>query len=211
MMTDEQVSLRETITPKSDQINADDLIGTTRTVTVTKVTAASGDQPVSVYFDGDNGKPYKPCKSMRRVLIFAWGDDGRAWVGRSMTLFSDPTVKFGGVMVGGIRISHLTNISGQLNMSLTTTRAKRAPFVVSELKLAPPAAAPAAAAAPKKYPQADFDAKFPAWESAIEVGALTAAVVISKAEQSGGTLTDAMKASINAVKIIPQSTPQEDF
>ena len=208
-MTDEQVSLRETITPNSNQLNADDLIGTTRTVTVTKVTAASGDQPVSVYFDGDNGKPYKPCKSMRRVLIFAWGDDGRDWVGRSMTLFSDPTVKFGGVMVGGIRISHLTNISGQLNMSLTTTRAKRAPFVVSELKLASPA--PAAAAAPKQYQQDEFNAKFPAWESAIEVGALTAAVVISKAEQSGGTLTDAMKASINAVKIIPQSTPQEDF
>ena len=206
-MTDQQVSLRDTITPKSDQLNADDLIGTTKTVTVTKVTAASGDQPVSVYFEGDNGKPYKPCKSMRRVLIFAWGDDGRAWVGRSMTLFSDPTVKFGGVMVGGIRISHLTNINGQLNMSLTTTRAKRAPFVVSELKLAAPAAAPA----PKQYPQAEFNAKFPAWESAIEVGTLTAAVVISKAEQSGGTLTDAMKASIDAVKIIPKSTPQEDF
>jgi len=204
-MTDEQVSLRDTITPKSDQLNADDLIGTTRTVTVTKVTAASGDQPVSVYFEGDNGKPYKPCKSMRRVLIFAWGDDGRDWVGRSMTLFCCPEVKFGGVKVGGIRISHLTNINGQLNMSLTTTRAKRAPFVVSELKLA------AHAPAPKQYPQAEFNAKFPAWQSAIELGTLAASVVISKAEQSGGTPTDAMKASINAVKIIPKSTPQEDF
>ena len=203
-MEEKQVSLRATIEPNSNQLNADDLIGTTRTVTVTKVTAASGDQPVSVYFDGDNGKPYKPCKSMRRVLIFAWGDDGRDWVGRSMTLYADPEVKFGGVKLGGIRISHLTNISGQLNMSLTTTRAKRAPFVVSELKLAAPAAAPA----PKQYPQAEFNAKFPAWESAIEVGTLTAAVVISKAEQSGGTLTSAMKKLIKAVK---PATPQEDF
>ena len=201
-MTDEQVSLRDTITPKSDQLNADDLIGTTRTVTVTKVTAASGDQPVSVYFEGDNGKPYKPCKSMRRVLIFAWGDDGRDWVGRSMTLFCCPDVKFGGVKVGGIRISHLTNINGQLNMSLTTTRAKRAPFVVSELKLAAPAPAP------NQYPQADFDAKFPAWQSAINSGAHTAETVIIKAEQSGGALNAEMKKLIKAVK---PATPQEDF
>ena len=202
-----EINLRDTITPKSEQLNYDDVIGITPIVTVTKVTAEIGDQPVSIHLKEYQGRPFKPCKSMRRVLIFAWGDKGSDWIGRKMQIYGDSDVKFGGVKVGGIRISHLTNISGQLNMSLTTTRAKRAPFVVSELKLAAPAAAPA----PNQYPQADFDAKFPAWESAIEVGTLTAAVVISKAEQSGGTLTDAMKASINAVKIIPQSTPQEDF
>lgn len=47
------------VTPKSDQLNADDLSGgRTITITVTKVTITRGDQPVSIHFDGDNRKPY---------------------------------------------------------------------------------------------------------------------------------------------------------
>jgi hypothetical protein len=68
------MNLAETIIPKSDQLNADDLI--TGTITV-KITAVKGSnepqQPVSIHYEGDNGKPYKPCKSMRRILVSAWG------------------------------------------------------------------------------------------------------------------------------------------
>jgi hypothetical protein len=70
---------------------------------------------------------------MRKVLIFAWGDDGHQWVGRSMTLFNDPEVKWAGVKVGGIRISHLSDIDGDIQVSITTTRGKKAPILIQKL------------------------------------------------------------------------------
>jgi len=124
--------MRLTIAPKSDQLNADDLIGTSLTIKVTKVLIAvnAPDQPVSIHFDGDNGKPYKPCKSMRRVLVKCWGPDANAYVGRSMSLFRDDDVLFGGQKVGGIRISHVSHIDKPITMALTATKAIRKPYTV---------------------------------------------------------------------------------
>lgn len=129
------IDLTPTIAPKSDQLNADDLIAGPMTIRITNVSAnpSSPEQPVSISFDGDNGKPYKPCKSMRRVLVSAWGKDGTAYIGRSMTLYRDPRVTFGGIEVGGIRISHMSDIDRDMSMSLTASRTKRLPYVVKRL------------------------------------------------------------------------------
>ncbi|MBI1690491.1 hypothetical protein [Methylorubrum sp. DB1722] len=126
--------LSQTIAPKSDQLNADDLIGGPRTITVTKVSQMrEPDQPIAVYFEGDGGKPYKPGKSMRRVLVRVWGKDGGAYAGRRMTLYRDDSVMFGGVAVGGIRISHMSDIDQSVTIPLTVTRASRKPFTVRPL------------------------------------------------------------------------------
>lgn len=122
------------VAPKSDQLNADDLIAGPRTITITRVTGTgNGEQPVAVYFEGDDGKPLKPCKSMRRVMIAAWGADASQYAGRSMTLYRDPKVKFGGMEVGGIRISHMSHIDREMVMALTVTKAKREPYKVKVL------------------------------------------------------------------------------
>lgn len=127
-------SMLGTIVPKSDQLNADDLIGgVSKTIKITSVSILAGDQPVSLNFEGDNGKPFKPCKSMRRVLVNVWGSDGNAYVGRSMTLYRDDKVKFGGLEVGGIRISHMSDITEPVTMALTATRAARKPYTVKPL------------------------------------------------------------------------------
>lgn len=131
------MDIRATIEPKSDQLNYDDLIGATKTITVTAVTAGTRDQPVNVHYDGENGRPYKPCKSMRRLLVACWGDDGRDWVGKSMTLFGDPDVVFGGVKVGGIRISHVSDIERDLSIALTASKGKRKQYTVSKLDIKP--------------------------------------------------------------------------
>lgn len=135
-----------TVAPKSDQLNADDLIAGPRTVRITAVKANpdSAEQPISIFFDGDNGRPYRPCKSMRRVMIAVWGPDGGAYPGRAMTLYRDPGVTFGGMQVGGIRISHMSEIDKPMTMALTATRANRKPFTVQPLKVDDPAAATAA-------------------------------------------------------------------
>ena len=130
--------LSKTIAPKSDQLNADDLITGPRTITVTKVVGnESNDQPISIFFDGDDGKPYKPGLSMRRALVKVWGEEGDNYVGRSMTLYCDPEVKFGGVKLGGIRISHMSDIENSVSMMLTTTRSKRKEFTVKPLASTP--------------------------------------------------------------------------
>lgn len=127
------------ITPKSDQLNSDDLIAGPLTITITEVKIRGGqEQPVSIHYEGDNGKPYKSCKSMNRVLVTAWGADAKKYVGRSMTLYRDPTVKWAGMEVGGIRISHMSDIPETLTMALTATKGSRRPFTVRPLKSSPP-------------------------------------------------------------------------
>ena len=122
------------IVPKSDQINADDLISGPRTIRIIGVAISPGaDQPVSIKFDDSAGKVWRPCKSMSRVLVAAWGPDANTYVGRSVTLYRDPNVKWGGMAVGGIRISHMTNIDKTLTLALTETKGRRAPFVVKPL------------------------------------------------------------------------------
>jgi len=178
--------LADTIVPKSDQMNADDLIARPVTVKITAVRRGdSPEQPVSIEVTGH--KPYKPCKSMRRVLISAWGDDGRAWVGRSMTLFCDPEVMFGGVKVGGIRISHLSDIQADLQMALTAKKGKRAAYTVRRLTVAEPVAV-------ASYPDALFAETLPKMRAAIASGK-TVDAIIKHAEKSG-KLTDAQRAAI---------------
>lgn len=139
------IDLRGTIKPKSDQLNADDLIGGPITIRITGVTVGEGEQPVAISYEGDGGKPYKPGKSMRRVLVNLWGPDGAVYMGRSLTLYRDEEVVFGGVAVGGIRISHMSHLQREMTMALTATKAKRKPFTVRPLAIEKPADKPALA------------------------------------------------------------------
>lgn len=128
------VNMRSTIIPKSDQLNADDLIGgKTLTIKITSVSIVNSDQPAVIRFEGDNGKPWKPCKSMCRVLVNVWGDDGSAYVGKHLTLYCDPHVKWGGVEVGGIRISHMEGLTEKRVMPLTATKGNKKPYIVEPL------------------------------------------------------------------------------
>ena len=138
------MDISNTLAAKSNQLNTDDLISGPITITISSVSAGSPEQPVAIGYEGDQGKPWYPCKSMRRVLVAAWGADASQYVGRRVTLFRDPEVTYGGIKVGGIRLSHLSDIDGPLSIALTVTRQKRAPYRVQPL--ATPATAPVAPA-----------------------------------------------------------------
>lgn len=133
------IDMGKTIEPKSDQMNFDDFTGgVSKTVKITNVTGSdSSEQPVSIHYEGDNNKPYKPCKSMRRVLVHCWGRNAKDYIGRSLTLYGDPEIKFGGLAVGGIRISNMSHIDKPITMALTATRANKKPFTVKPLTEAP--------------------------------------------------------------------------
>lgn len=129
--------------PRSDQQNYDDYIGGPRVVTITDV-KKDGEGRLSIHLAEYPGRPYKPAKSMIRVLIAAWSSEASKWVGRSMRLFGEPTVKFGGKQVGGIRIAALSDIDKPLTVNLTITRGQRAPFTVEPLQTENPVAVAAA-------------------------------------------------------------------
>jgi hypothetical protein len=170
------VDMASTIIPKSNQTNFDDLLAGPRTITITAVKASGApDQPIAVHYEGDNGKPFMPCKSMRRVMVAAWGPDAAQYVGRSMTLYGDPKVAFGGMQVGGIRISHMSHIERDLTLALTVTKAKRSPFQVRKLE-APAQTAPADRAS-------GWAAEYIAAVNAAETPAALAAFVESKAKK----------------------------
>ena len=134
-------TMTDTIIAKSDQLNSDDLMGRSITIKITDVKVMMAEQPCIISYEGDGGKPYKPGKSMRRVIVQVWGTDPAAYIGRSLTLYRDANVMFGGVQVGGTRISHMSHIDRPVTMALTATRGNKKPFTVQPLK--PPAAAPA--------------------------------------------------------------------
>jgi len=141
------IDISQTTAPKSDQLNADDLIGGPRTITITRVSAnEGGDQPINVFFEGDDNKPFRPCKGVRRVMMAVWGNDGSTYAGKSMTIWRDPDVTWGGMAVGGIRISHMSHMDRDTTLAVTESKTKRKPLVVKMLRVEAPTPAPTTAA-----------------------------------------------------------------
>ena len=127
------MDITSTTVPDSTQVNFDDVANAEITVTVESVTAGTAEQPVNIHTVETPGRAYRPGLSMRRVLLKAWGPETSAYVGRKITLFGDPSIRFGPTAVGGVRIKELSHIDKPLSIALTTARGKRAPFTVNPL------------------------------------------------------------------------------
>ena len=127
--------LTQMIVAKSDQMNADDLIGGPITVRITQVDVVGGDQPVVVHYEGENGRPWKPCKGMVRVLVAIWGKESDAYAGKHITLFRNPKVKWAGKEAGGIQISHMEGLSAPKTVPVTVARGKKEPLTVQPLQI----------------------------------------------------------------------------
>lgn len=131
------VDIAKAIEPRSDQQNYDDLITGPRTVTVEAVDQDKEGR-ASIHLTEYPGRPFKPSKTNLRLIAQAWGTHAPDWTGRRLTLTGDPTVRFGGQQVGGIRVTALSHIEKAFTANLTTTRGKRAPYKVDVLEAAPP-------------------------------------------------------------------------
>jgi len=127
------MDLTQSIAPKSDQLNADDLISGPVTVTIAEVVAGSAEQPVDVRLVEFPGRAYRPSKSMRRVMVMAWGPEASSYTGRRLTLYRNPEITFGKDKVGGIEISALSHLAKPLTVALTATRGRRKNFTVEPL------------------------------------------------------------------------------
>jgi hypothetical protein len=126
------MDLSDTIAPNSDQLDAVDLLAGPRTFTIKRVSAGNAEQPVNIDL-AEFPRVWRPGKSMRRVLVACWGPDAATYVGRRVTLYCDPTVRFGGQEIGGTRISHLSHLERKKQVPLLVSRGKSAIFVVQPL------------------------------------------------------------------------------
>lgn len=173
------MDITKTTEPRSDQQNFDDYIAGPKTVTVSEVKKGSTEQPVELHLVEFPGRPYKPGKSMRRVLFACWGADASAYVGRKLRLYGDPTIRFGKEQVGGIRIAALSHIDEPKTISLTVTRGKRAPFVVQPLE-----------------PSADFGAQIAAAVTLDELAGVWKAITAAGVSAQFVAAKDARKAEL---------------
>lgn len=184
---------------KSDQLNAVDIMGAEPVIKIRGVDVKKGDQPVSIFFDGDNNRPWKPCKGMLRILAGAWGRDSSVWVGRHVKLFFEPSVKYAGKEVGGIRIRALSDIDERgVVFALTLNRSQREPYHVTLLKVET-----------KAYPEDKFNAGLEAMTEAMTEGKMTLQQVIAQCQKTGQLSADQLKQLEDAAPIEIQEDESE--
>ena len=189
------MDITPTIEADSTQVNADDLTAAPRVVTITGVSKGTADQPVNIELAEYPGRSYRPCKSMRRVLVAAWGPDASTYIGRRMAIFNDPTVRWGGQAVGGIRIKALSHIDKQLTLALTVTRGQRKPYVIEPLPdekpKAPTAAGIVKAFEPLGVTVADLELKVGVDREAWTAEHIATLAELGRAIKGGTTTVDA--------------------
>ena len=134
------MDMTASIAAKSDQLDAVDLLSGPQTFTIERVSEHNAEQPFNFHLAGFP-RVWRPGKSMRRVIVAAWGGKVANYVGKSLTLYCDPSVEFGGAAVGGTRISHMTGIDKPLKVPLLIKKGRSAVFTVQPLKEAAPAPA----------------------------------------------------------------------
>ena len=145
--------------PKSDQINADDLAAGQTLVLTVRAVRPGPDAKQAIDIVSDHPRVYRPCLTMRRVLMACWGGvvegqlDPAAWVGKRIELYTDPTVRFGSDVTGGLRIRPLSGIAKPWSSALTTTKGKRATYTVGVLADAPHPPSKPAPVAPTELPK----------------------------------------------------------
>lgn len=176
------MDMTESIRPKSDQLDADELLSGPRTFTITEVRKGpSAEQPFNFVL-AEHPKPWRPCKTVRKLIVAAWGPETTAYHGRRLTLVRDPAVTWAGEAVGGIRVSHMSHMVGNkpLRVSVQATSKTKTAILIEPLIDAAPTTAP------------DYAAQIDAATSKDELNNLW------RAAASAGHLTDDLKAAIIA-------------
>ena len=154
--------MKITAESRSDQWNADDLVSGPRTFTIAGARKGAAEQPYDIVFEGEE-KVWRPPVTVRKILTTAWGNESDDWVGRRVTLFRDPSIRFGPNQVGGIRVSHMSGIDAPVKAVLNTTRGKRALHTVEPLPDAKVTPTDTSAPSPAQVAASTDQAELRAW------------------------------------------------
>lgn len=129
------MNLSQATIARSDQLNADDLVGGPRTFTVSEVRRGDAEQPVAIVLaEYPANRPFKPSKTVVRILAHAWGEETDDWPENArMTLYRDEKVKWAGQEIGGIRVSHMSHIKERIKIALAESKGKKTLHVIDPL------------------------------------------------------------------------------
>jgi hypothetical protein len=133
----EVLDLSGTIKSNADQLNVDDMVTGPMRIQVEGVTLNNDPkQPIKIFYYGCENKPFKPCLTVRRIIIALWGKDGNQWANRWMNLYVDASVSYGKQKnIGGIRVDALSHINSTATISLTVRRGVKQHFTIKPIQL----------------------------------------------------------------------------
>lgn len=193
---------------KSDQVNAVDLIGSPLVCRITEIRQTGDEkQPTAIYVDA-HPQPWKPSKTFRRVLLACWEGDPSDWIGRTVVLWCDPTILWGGEKVGGVAISHLSHIDGEKTFKMNESRNKKK--IITVKPYWPQEQAQQQPQEPVYWPDDAFAKKLEGARLKLESCEMTAEKVIAALEKKA-PITAGQRARIEAIKPIqPEPAAQED-
>ena len=178
------MDISDSLAANSNQQNYDEYLAGPKTVTVSEVKKGTAEQPVEVHLSEFPGKPFKPAKTVRRLLAKVWGTDASQWAGRRLTIYGDPEVRYGGKSVGGLRVSHVSHIDKPVEVLLTESRGKKRAHTVHPLP-APTVYAPSQDFLALMASASTGDEKNAIWQQATQDGADADYLAQLKAAGSG--------------------------
>ena len=127
------MDISDMLVGKSEQLDNVDLLSGPRDFTITAVSRRDDErQPLDITL-AEYDRPWRPGLTMRRLLAQMWGVDASVYVGRRVRLYRDPEVTMGRDKTGGTRISHGSNITKSITVSLPTAKGKFGAFTVEPL------------------------------------------------------------------------------
>lgn len=190
MENNQGFSTKDLTVTKSDRLNAADIMSAPRRIKITGTREVkSKDCLMDIYYEGGDGKPWKPCKTVIRTLSAAWGDHTGDWVDKEALLYYEPSAVYAGQEVGGIRVKALSHLSkAPMNVTVYEKRGKPTKYVITLLE---PVQLP-------DYPQSAIDKNMPKWVAAVESGKMTQEQIINGCS-SKGNLTDEQKTQIRNI------------
>lgn len=160
-MTDD---ITDALAPVSDQLDAIELVEP-RTFTIapgSRLGNRDGKTVAEVRL-ADFPRVWRPSKGMLDVLAACWGKSMAGWVGRRVTLYNDPDVKFGPDVVGGIRISALSGIDAERTVMIRKAGGRPGQKVRWRVQPLPDAPAPSPDPSPEEIAACEDQDRLRAW------------------------------------------------
>lgn len=136
------IDLTKHIEADSDCLVAADLVGGPLTILVERVTeSGKNDKKKIDIFYANSEKPFRPCKSMLRILCELWRTtDATTFIGRGITLYREPDCMWKGEKTPGVRICGLSHIEKAVTVVANERRGKMNTYQIEPIRPWPPAA-----------------------------------------------------------------------
>ena len=135
-MSEEDYDMAESLKPKSNQLNGDNLRAGPIIARVTGCRKVRDQVRPYVFSLSDGHMPWKPCLTMRRLLTDVNGTSKTsAVVGQYIEFYRDPDVTYGKDRCGGIRVSGMSAVKGPpRNVTLRTSQTKCTTYTVRSIR-----------------------------------------------------------------------------